>query len=46
MSDKSHVICTKCGGKGCNYCHKGWECEGPNCQKCIVFGPIKNANSK
>ena len=38
---KSHAVCTKCGGKGCDICHKGWECEGPDCKKCIIFGPIK-----
>ena len=41
MSDKSHIVCNRCGGKGCDYCHKGWECEGSNCQKCKIFGPIK-----
>ena len=25
MSDKLHIICTKCGGKGCQHCNKGWE---------------------
>ena len=25
MSDKTHWVCTKCGGKGCQYCNKGWE---------------------
>ncbi len=25
MSDKRHVICIKCGGKGCEHCNKGWE---------------------
>ena len=39
--DKTHWVCRKCGGKGCDYCHKGWECEGPG-KKCKIFGPIKN----
>lgn len=42
MSEKSHVVCNECGGKGCDYCHKGWECEGTGCKKCIIFGSIKN----
>ena len=25
MSDRTHWICTKCGGKGCEHCNKGWE---------------------
>ena len=47
MSDKSsHAVCNGCGGRGCESCHKGWECEGPNCKKCKIFGPIKNRNLK
>ena len=38
---ESHVVCGKCGGKGCDFCHKGWECEGPNCKKCKIFGELK-----
>ena len=22
---KTHWVCTKCGGKGCEHCNKGWE---------------------
>ena len=26
MSDNTHWICTKCGGKGCEHCNNtGWE---------------------
>ena len=26
MSDEVHVVCPRCGGKGCDKCHNGWEC--------------------
>ena len=21
----THIICTKCGGKGCKHCNNGWQ---------------------
>ena len=30
----SHPVCNKCGGKGCELCHNGWECTGAECNKC------------
>ena len=31
------IVCNKCGGKGCEICHSGWECsieEYGVCNKC------------
>ena len=43
MSDnqEKHWVCNTCGGKGCDYCHNGWGCDGPDCPKCKRFGPPK-----
>lgn len=41
MSDRSHAVCNLCGGKGCKHCHQGWECDGDDCKKCQIFGPIQ-----
>ncbi len=41
MSDEVHVICYRCGGKGCDKCHNGWECN-KYADKFYPFSDIPN----
>ena len=41
MSDRSHTVCIRCGGKGCDFCHKGWECEGPSVKNVLFLDLLK-----
>ena len=39
MNEQKHIVCNKCGGKGCEVCHSGWECtieEYGICNKCEI----------
>ena len=40
-SEETHWVCNECGGKGCDYCHNGWGCNGPDCKKCKRLGRPK-----
>jgi len=41
-----HWVCNECGGKGCDDCHNGWGCNGPDCEKCKRLGEPVNGQGK
>tara|TARA_B100000965_G_scaffold242218_1_gene203302 strand:+ start:788 stop:1006 length:219 start_codon:yes stop_codon:yes gene_type:complete len=46
ISKEYHWVCNECGGKGCNDCHNGWGCNGPECEKCKRLGEPVNGQGK
>ena len=46
ISKEYHWVCNECGGKGCDYCHNGWGCNGPGCEKCKRLGEPVNGQGK